>query len=304
MWRPLLQFALLGTALFTFDRLWWDPPRAEPVVIAEARVRAVHDELARALRRAPERAELERALAPEVDETLLYREALARGYDRGDPVIFRRLVQNLRFAGADESRDDAALYAEAIEMGMHRTDIVVRRRLVQRMRLDLEAAGVTEEPAEDALRSYLETHADRYRSPARVRLRQLYFRGEADARAALAELRGATNSEDGRPRGDAFLHPAEQPSQTERELGDRFGASFASEVFASEAETWSGPVASAYGTHLVWVHERTPERAQRFEEVRDQVRYAWLAERRREALETALERLREGVPVEVQWPAS
>ena len=302
MWRPLIQFALLGTALFTIDRLWWDPPRPEPVVISEARVRAVRDELARALRRAPERSELERALAPDVDETLLYREALARGYDRGDPVIFRRLVQNLRFAGAAEDRDDASLYAEALEMGMHRTDIVVRRRLVQRMRLDLETEGVAEDPAESALRTFHEQNQERYRSPARLRVTQLYFRDESSAQTAKTALGEAAPGDESAV-GEAFLHPSDQPSQTRRELADRFGSGFADAIFAAPGATWLGPIASAYGFHLVWIHERSPERDQRFEEVSDAVRYAWLAERRRDALEAALDRLRKGVDVEIRWPA-
>ena len=66
-------------------------------------------------------------------------------FDRDDPVIFNRLVMNMRFAGAGEERDAGELYLEARELGMHLTDIVVRRRLVQRMRLLIESRAAEPE---------------------------------------------------------------------------------------------------------------------------------------------------------------
>ena len=71
---------------------------------------------------------------------------LTRGYERDDPVVFRRLVQNLRFAGAADSRGDPELFDEALALRMHESDPVVRRRLVSRMRLDLEAEAPAGDP--------------------------------------------------------------------------------------------------------------------------------------------------------------
>ena len=299
VWRSLLQFALLGTALFAVDRLWSEPAPA-PVVIPAARVAAVAGELARELGREPSRDEVERAIAPEVDDELLYRAALARGYERDDPVVFRRLVQNLRFAGAPDSQDDRALFDEALALRMHESDPVVRRRLVQRMRLDLEAAAPAEDPSEAALREQYQRNASRYRSAERLRLVQLYFRGEREreARRVLARLRAdATPPERASRLGDPFLHGAEQPLQTRDELAGRFGQTFADGVFAAPASAWSGPIASAYGVHLVFVREREAPRALAFEEVRDSLRDAVVEEQRAAALERGLRALRDGVPI-------
>ena len=272
--RPLLQFALLGTALFAADRLWWRAA-PEPLVIPAAR-------------------------AAEVDDELLYRAAIARGYERDDPVVFRRLVQNQRFAGAPDARDDEDLFEEALALKMHETDPVVRRRLIQRMRLDLEAEAPGGDPDEAALRDYFARHAASYRSAARARLTQLYFRADHEraARRALARLRsnGAPPAQ-AEGLGEPFLHGAEQPLQTTDELAGRFGASFAEGVFAAPTGAWSGPIESAYGVHLVFVHEREPERALAFEEVRDPVRLAVIAERRAAALERGMRRLHEQMPV-------
>jgi len=307
VWRPLLRFLVLGALLFAADRLWSREPPA-PVVIPAARVEAVRAEWVAWQQRAPSEAELARALESEIEEELLYREALRRGYDRGDPVVFRRLVQNLRFAGADADRDDASLYREARELGLHESDIVVRRRLVQRMRLELEAAALAEEPAEAELRAHFEATRDRYRSPARVTFHQIFFeQGRAEAAArALEALRAADAPPEARPEAaDPFLHSAAQPSQSRDELAERFGADFAEAVFAAEPGGWSGPAPSAYGHHLVYVSEREPARALSFETVREKVRLALLAERRSRALREGVAALRAGAEVRIESaPAS
>ena len=279
-WRPLLQFALIGTALFAVDRLWGSRAATAPV-------------------------EIRAASAAEADDELLYREAVARGYDRDDPVVFRRLVQNLRFAGATESRGDEELFDEALALRMHESDPVVRRRLVSRMRLALEADAPASEPDEAALRDYYQRHTAAYHSAERVRITQLYFRAERerDARRALARLRAAAIPPERAPKlGDPFLHGAEQPLQARDELAGRFGADFADGVFDAPSGTWSGPIPSAYGVHLVFVRERQAPRTLAFEEVRDPVRLAVIAERRAAALERGLVALRAGARMVIEPP--
>jgi PPIC-type PPIASE domain len=277
VWRSLLQFALIGAALFAADRLWWRAGPA-PLVIPADR-------------------------AFDLDEELLYRAALDRGYERDDPVVFRRLVQNLRFAGASEQRDDAALFEEALALHMQETDPVVRRRLVERMRLDLEAGAPGRDPSEAELREYYDRHAATYQSAARIRCTQLYFRADHEraARRLLAKLRtGATPPDRALGLGEPFLHGVEQPLQTREELAGRFGAQFADGVFAAPTAAWSDPIPSAYGVHLVFVQEREGPRARGFAEVRDAVRNEVIAERRRAALERGLRVLRREIPIAIE----
>ena len=302
MLRPLFYFLCIGVSLFVLDR-WLEPePPPEPVVISQARVDELRSAFLSRTGRAPADGELDALLQAEVNDELLYRRARELGFDRDDPVVQRRLVQNMRFAGGDPARDAASLYAEALELGMDQSDPVVRRRLVQRMRLTIEARALEPEPAEAELRAHYEANLPRYRSPARARLVQLYFDGEprGEAAALLRRLRADGVGPDPDPAlSDAFLHGAEQPSQSERELAQRFGPDFARAVFALPEGEWSGPVPSSYGDHLVFVRELTPEAQRPFEAVRSEARHAVLAERRRQALDAALAKLRENVQVVV-----
>ena len=304
MLRTLAVFVVLGAALFAFDRLLLRVPGEGELVVIPAQRLAELRRLAAARDGSPPgEAELAALIRAEVDDRLLLREARARGLDRDDPVIFRRLVQNLRFAGAPPERTDASLFEEAIALGMDRTDPVVRRRLVQRMQLMIEASALAREPDEAELRARYERERDQHVRPAQVRITQLYFSAQHAARAPelLRQLRAeGAGADAATARSDPFLHPPEQPLQSQRDLADRFGSEFAEQVFALPVGRWSGPVPSAYGSHLVWVHERLPEQTLPFEQVRDPLRYGLLAERRAEALARVLDELRARVRVVVE----
>jgi hypothetical protein len=302
VWRPLLRFALLGAALFAAERIFLaEPPRPQPVVLSAARLEALRDEAARL--GGPQRESALAALVQaEVDDELLYRRALELGLDRDDPVVQRRLVQNLRFAGADPEQDDASLYAEALALGLDRSDPVVHRRLVQRMRLVLEAQALSVEPTEAELHARYEADAVRYSQPERTRFVQLYFVPEhaAAAQVLMARLRAQPlDVEAAGALGEPFLYPALQPPQSELELAARFGVEFARAVSGLSPGAWEGPVESAYGHHLVYVIERTPAEQAPFEGVRQQIRLAVQAERRARILEAELARLRAGAVLQM-----
>jgi parvulin-like peptidyl-prolyl isomerase len=303
VWRPLLRFAVLGALLFAGERLWLrEPSPPEPVLIPAARLEALREQ-ALALGARPDEQALAALVQAEVDDELLCRRARELGLDRDDPVVIRRLVQNLRFAGADASRDDASLYAEALELGLDRSDPVVRRRLVQRARMAIEAEAPVPEPSEAELRARYEADAARFTQPARTRIAQLYFaRGREDAaRALLAQLRaeGAAPAQ-AAGRGDPFLHPLEQPPLSDDELAARFGRELADAIAPLPQGSWQGPLPSAYGLHLVYVQERTPAGRAPFESVREQLALRLRAEQRARALEAELARLRAGVEVRIE----
>ena len=168
---------------------------------------------------------------------------------------------------------------------MDRTDLGVRRRLIQRMQL--EVRGVLAEPTRVELEAFRAAHVDRFTEPAGVRLSHVYLsrdrRGEgavSDARRLLARLReDSSDPAHARSLGDPFLFQHDLPVRSPGELGRLFGLRFAREVARVEPGRWAGPIASSYGQHLVWIHERSPARAAELASVRGEVREALLAER-------------------------
>ncbi len=237
-----------------------------------------------------------RQVVEQSDQERLVREARALGLHHTDPVVRRRLVRNLRFVLPDDPRSDDALFAEALALGMDRTDRVVRRRLAQRVALAVQAAARTPEPSEAELQAYLVRRAERFRLPERVQLTQLFLsrerrgaRLEPDARALLASLRARdAGPEVAAGLADPLPLPVDPSSSSSDELTRHVGPGFAEAVTPLPEAQWVGPVASSYGLHLVWIHERSPARLPALASVRGAVRESLLAERGEVALARAL----------------
>lgn len=227
----------------------------------------------------------------EIDDELLYREGLRRGLDRDDGVIRQRLIQDMRFLEPENASSDDALYRQALELGLDREDVVVRRRLVEKMRRHVLTQAPIPRPADGELEGYLAEQADRFVIPARVRLDQVHFDEPERAQAALEAL-AAGQLEAQALRGDPLPLPRRLPSLSARELAGRLGPAFAARSFELPPGRWSGPVGSSYGHSLVFVHDQTPKRMPRLDEVRARVEGEWLAEREALALEAALGKLR------------
>ncbi len=263
--QPALHFLLLGGALFLLSSRF----EARPVV---------------------------QPSAPSDDE-LLHREALRRGLDDDLPAR-RRLVQNMRFLALAPAASDAELLRRARELGLERSDPVVRRYLIEKMRLLARAGSGPETFTEADLARYLQAHPERFSLPRFVRLTQVFVsRERRDAREwaarLLARLRREKTSPQAAPAlGDPFPLGAHSEMVAARDLEAVYGAGFAQAVLALPVGTWSGPLDSEQGLHLVWVHVAQPERLASLDEVRLQVEQALMAERGQERLAETLRRLR------------
>ncbi len=315
--RPAVHFVVIGALLYALAS-WFKGPediswrRVESIAISSEQVAALRREWLARSGRFPTAAELASLIEIRVDEEILLLEARRRGLHRTDFLVGRRLVRNLRFLGDDPARSDSDLWAEALVLGMDRSDLVVRRRLIQRMQL--EARGALGEPTRAELEAFLAANVDRFTEPEGIRLSHVYLsrdrRGEeaaSDARRLLTRLREASIDPVGarhRRLGDPFLFESDLPIRSPGELGRLLGASFAREVAHVEPVRWVGPIASSYGHHLVWIHERSPARPAALASVRSEVRQALLAERADEELAKRLHGWRARYSIRVEDFAS
>ena len=272
---PPVHFAALGALVFAVES--WRAP----------------DSVATAASLAPAR-----NLRAPSDDDLLEREARRLGLERDDSGIQRRLVRNLRFLGEGAPGDDRADFEEALALGLDRSDLVVRRRLVQRLELRALAWARASEPSDAELAAVLEREAERFALPERTHLSHVFLSrnrhaGElAAVDRALAKRLASLGPTSGAGLGDPFLLGNDLAPRTQADLAASFGESFARAVAALPPGRWSGPIDSSYGLHHVFVHDRTPARAPRLEEVRGAVREVVFAERAALVLADWLRQLR------------
>ena len=332
---PVLHFLVLGGLLYLVQARWGlqeASPRlatvssrasmsarpvqpaapaagARTVTISAAQIEILREGWKRSHRGLPPAAEEARLIEGLAAEEMLYREARARGLDRSAPVR-QRLIQNMRFLQIDSVEKAGArdLYRQAVEIGFDRTDPVVRRYLVEQMRLLVRAGDRPDTFTDAELKDHLQRNAERFSVPAFVRLSHVFLdadrRGEAiekDARPLLARLRAGRISPEAAPElGDPFF-PGHHPALAERsDLEKIYGSDFAAEAMTLPESVWSGPLRSAYGLHLVWIHEIVPGELPRLADVRSQLALELSHERQEARLAAFLSATRQRYTVRIE----
>ncbi|HPH30014.1 MAG TPA: peptidylprolyl isomerase, partial [Pseudomonadota bacterium] len=175
-------------------------------------------------------------------------------------------------------------------------DVIVRRRLIQKMEFVTEAlaAATLTPPTEAELTAYLAAHPDSFRTVPRFSLQQVFVRSSAvdevppkqgmmkgmgteglqkispfqRAEALRLQLQAGA---DPTHIGDPLLQSPQLTLQSQSELARSFGSEFASAVVALPLQTWSAPIPSSFGVHVVQVTQREEGRPALLSEVRAQV---------------------------------
>src|SRR5438128_5049330 len=184
---PLLHFLVIGALLLGL-RAWLEPasvPRAR-IVIGAADLPRLREAWTEDHGASPSGAALETLVRDAIDEEVLWREALARGFDRRDAAVRERLVRLGGFVSEEAGGSRDVLEREARRLGLERSDLVVRRHLVEMMRLAAGWLGPDDWPSEADLAAYLARHAEELAAPARTRLTHVYLSEQARGAAAAA----------------------------------------------------------------------------------------------------------------------
>jgi parvulin-like peptidyl-prolyl isomerase len=307
LWRsPAARFLVLGGALWLArDLVVPEPP---PAIVLDAAAQARLRRAWTAAHGAPaDPAGAAAMLEAAIDDEVLYREAVARGLDRTQPIVRDRVARLAAFVDGGPIEDEHALAETAEALDLTRRDLVVRRHLVRTMRLALGHLEPSDLPDEAALAEWYARHADDFREPPRVRFTHVYLRrGESDAAPALlARLRReATAPQDAVALGRPVPQGATFGPSAESAVAGVFGDAFAHAVATLPEGTWSEPVTSPYGVHLVWVAERLPGRVPPLDAVRGRVVHAVVAERRAARTRERLAALRARYAVRVEPDAT
>ena len=270
---PIVQFVLVGVGIYLVYGVIKNQRSGQEdtrVVVSAQEVDLMKANWQQRWMRAPTAEELEGQIKQYVQEQVLYREAVAMGLDKTDPVIRRQLAMKLE-------------------------------RLVQ----DL-VSGV--EPTEEELKAYFEAHAEDYLDPERITLTQIFFdpdkRGDTtlpDAEVLKLKLQSVDNpAEAGKDLGDSFMLQSYFPGRTEMEIAKVLGGGFAQSVFKLSAGEWHGPVLSGYGVHLVYVHDRVKPKPAAFNSVKDRVIADYKTQKRVDARDLFIEGLFEKYEVVVE----
>jgi parvulin-like peptidyl-prolyl isomerase len=238
--NPAVHIILLGLIVAAAILIAVGPPTTDVskrVVITGADLLQQRAAFMRTWQREPTADELRGALEQHIRQEVLYREALARGYDRDDLVVRRAMQQKMEFLAASQA--------------------------------------VQEPPTEEEIEAFFALRQERYRLPAVLSFEQIFVspdsRGAGAEQASidlLARLRSEDPDSDALASwGDPIMLETSYAGQTEREVSAAFGEVFAEAVVRLPIGEWQGPVSSGYGLHLVKVLQREDPRLPDWREV-------------------------------------
>ena len=242
--RPAVHVILLGLIVAAAILIAKGPPTADAsrrVVVTGADLLQQRAAFMRTWQREPTSDELRGALEQHIRQEVLYREALARGYDRDDIVVRRAMQQKMEFLAASQA--------------------------------------MQEPPTEEEIEAFFALRKERYRLPAVLTFAQVYISPDqrgVEAEQHAIDLLARLRSEDPEPAaltswGDPIMLETSYADRTDSEVSASFGGVFAEAAVRLPVGTWEGPVSSGYGLHLVKVMRREESRVPDWREVAGRV---------------------------------
>jgi hypothetical protein len=267
--EPMLQFLLIGIALFTAYR--WVAPRdstGRRIVITQGVVDDLVTQHVAAKGREPSTVELNHLVESYVREEILYR--------------------------------------EGVKLGLERDDIVVKRRVRQKIEMIAEEDASTRAPTDADLSAYLVANQARFVQPAILTFEQVFIgaspsgSGPGVVRAVAVTREALRRGSEPEKLGQPTLLPYRMTRTPVDLVARDFGASFAAALEKVPVGEWVGPIDSSFGVHYVRVSDRTPAVTPPLAAVRDHVVREWENERRQRARNDAYTKMRGAYQVRIE----
>jgi hypothetical protein len=275
--EPLLHFLVIGASFYLINGLYGKAEMSEDdrrIVISAGEVEWLQDSWKKRWSRPPTVEELDGIVQAYLRELVLSREAVAMGLDKDDTVIRRRLAQKLEFLSQD-----------LVEF----TD-----------------------PSDEELAAYMNENIIDYEAPAVATMTQIFYDPDKRDDQALVEAerqKEILNAREFDPDyvnglGDTFFLQKYYPERSQSEIARLFGGGFAESVADLPVGTWSGPILSGYGVHLVYIHDRRAAVPPTLDEAREKVLQDWKDEKRKELSDSYITNLLAQYDVKVEKLAS
>lgn len=265
--EPLLHFLLLGLLLFLlYGKVAPNSGDGNRVTVSRTTIAALATQFQATWSRPPTAVELNGLVDSYVRDEILFREGVALGLVKDDPVIKRRVRQKLEVLIEEEGKSGGASDAE--------------------------------------LAAYLNKNASKFQMPPVLSFEQVLFDpagyGDQLESAVTASLAALNNGATPESQGRATMLPARVEKLPLDLVVRDFGEEFGKALETAPVGQWTGPVPSGFGLHLVRISERTPGYVPSLDEARKAVTREWENEQRVAALASNYARLRKDYDVVIE----
>lgn len=239
--NPLLHFLLIGASLFLlYDKVKPSRGGQDTIIVDDEQVVRGIDLFRKEWGRPPSKEELEGIVDRQIQQEVLYRQALKMNLDHNDELIRRRMEQKLNFITND--------------------------------------LATMQTPSDDTLKAYMAGQGDKYKLPEKLTFFHIYFNPDKrpDARRDASNLLSGLPTPDAHPesrliQGDDFPFLQKIEDMDRKAIAGQMGDAFAESLMKMPSGRWVGPLVSGFGTHLVYVTERRTSSDPVWEQVRADV---------------------------------
>lgn len=171
------------------------------------------------------------------------------------PVVDRRLRDVIAGMRSERAQDDTMTRTQ-IEQHLLHNDTTIQSYLIEAFKqavippLDLQ---LSEDDIVDAYQQYRQD----YLQDERRSFEHIYFDFKQPATIIDTTIKAlhVEPSLNTSLLGDRFIEGGNFENLSQQEVSDRLGTVFAERVFAQPRDQWFGPIASAYGNHVVRIYD-------------------------------------------------
>ncbi|MCJ8318919.1 MAG: peptidylprolyl isomerase [Colwellia sp.] len=172
---------------------------------------------------------------------------------------------------------------EARELGLHQGDKIIERRLRQKMEYLLDEMASIQQPNKDELNRFYQDNIDRYKTPLTYSFTQIYISIDRSKKQLTQHLKTQQQliAQGNSPRADPSMLPQQVSHQSSQQIEHTFGELFIVELDELAVNTWSHPIDSGLGKHLVFIKEKIAPMVKPLLSIKEDVTSDWQYEQRK-----------------------
>lgn len=165
-------------------------------------------------------------------------------------------------------------YQEALKMNLDHNDEIIKRRLSQKMQFLSNDLAAMNEPSDEDIQKYYDLHFTAYLSPYKFSFYQIVFNQDnrndplGDAEAFMSQINNLS-IEEVKTKGDTLPFPFFFENIDADELNRQLGNDFSKSLEKIKKGSWTGPVQSGFGYHLIYLTDKTGPQIPEIESIKD-----------------------------------
>ncbi|MFL0354290.1 peptidyl-prolyl cis-trans isomerase [Xanthomarina sp. GH4-25] len=172
---------------------------------------------------------------------------------------------------------DEVVYQEALNQHLDENNASVKRSLIMQMNMLAESQGSSENITEDDLKAYYELRKEKYLKPAEITFSQIYFSNKVEnSKDVLVAIKNQLNANNTTPDnvsdvGESIMLESNFKNIATNKIDYTLGENVSQQLLELPLNSWQGPIASSFGSHLVYISQVNPEEPLPIEAVKNEL---------------------------------